>query len=187
MDRFLPVSACKLKGLVCMARFWPQLQLFLATASALIDKTVASSHHTATPGITNTQPPDLSPKAPQRFWFWRPSPGGQPHRGLTSNQLEISLTHRSPTAWIAARPRELTEDLRSSFRVDSVFGFLLCPRFGTAWLSPRRPEREELLDAPCAVWLLLVSLECFRGAERTAHRYASVRKRVGHFVVAHVR
>ena len=83
----------------------------MATASALIDKSVASSHHTATPGVTDTQPPDLSPKAPQRFWFWRPSPGGQPHRGLTSNQLEFSLTHRSPTAWIAARPRELAENL----------------------------------------------------------------------------
>ena len=68
-----------------------------------MDKTVASSHHTATPGVTDTQPPDLPLKAPQRFWFWRPSPGGQPHRGLTSNQLEFSLTHT-----VAAPPGALT-------------------------------------------------------------------------------
>ena len=78
----------------------------LATASALIDKTVASSHHTATPGVTDTQPPDLPLKAPQRFWFWRPSPGGQPHRGLTSNQLEISLTHTTPSSRPLLPPRK---------------------------------------------------------------------------------
>ena len=39
-------------------------------AIRVIDKTVASSHHTATPGVTDTQPPDLALKAPQRFWFW---------------------------------------------------------------------------------------------------------------------